>query len=213
MPKYKHGKIEEPIDFEEILRKVSAASKFLTLENIAFFWLLYWCGVRKSEAYERVVEDCQITPEFFIIDFHQRKKHGATVKPLKLPRFFSGVDLLCEQLRRASERKLSRKQISYTPEKGVQKTKNVRAKWLFPHINRSWAGVIVKKILGEEYYPHFLRLNRLTEIGKDPTANIVRIKSYSGIKSTSVLDSYLGTSEKEQDAAISYMAKQIERRD
>ena len=63
--------------------------------------------------------------------------------------------------------------------------------------------------MGPEYYPHFLRLNRLTEIGSDPKANIVKLKSYSGIKSIKALESYLGTSKEEQEAAISWMEKKM----
>ena len=68
---------------------------------------------------------------------------------------------------------------------------------------------IVKDVLGSSYYPHFLRLNRLTEIGSDPEANIVRLKSYSGIKSIKALESYLGTSRQEQEAALSWMDKKF----
>lgn len=209
MPHYKHGKQKQLLTFEQIYNKVSAAKKHLTLESLAFFWLLYYCGCRKSEAYERTVADIKVTEDLFIIDFHQRKKRGETVDPLEIPRSFPGVDLLCEQLLKAKERKPSRKQLIHSPEKGIIETRIVKARWLFPHINRTWAGVIVKRIMGEKYYPHYLRLNRLSEIGSDPGANIIRLKSYSGIKSVKALEAYLGTSKKEQDAAIKYMATQI----
>jgi hypothetical protein len=165
------------------------------------------------------------------VDFGQRKKNGATMDPLELPRSFPGVNLLCEQLLRASQKRASSKQIHFQEEtkepalydngkpilkkngsqkyKKVTASKRVKARWLFPQVNRSWAARIVKRILGPDYYPHFLRLNRLSEIGSDPTANIVRLKSYSGIKSISTLEKYLGTSKKEQGAALDFMAKQI----
>jgi hypothetical protein len=165
--------------------------------------------VRKSEGYERIIEDAEITDSVFIIDFHQRKKHGALVPALKLPRSFPGVDVLCGQLLWAQKRKPSKKLIIYSPSKGTKATQRVRAQWLFPHINRTWADHIVKRVLGKEFYPHFLRLLRLSEIGQDPEANIVRLKSYSGIKSIKALEAYLGVTEKEQDAAIDSMAKQI----
>ncbi|UCC32928.1 MAG: hypothetical protein JSW53_03800, partial [Candidatus Bathyarchaeota archaeon] len=81
-------------------------------------------------------------------------------------------------------------------------------RWVFPNIQSTKAWKIVRKVLGEGYYPHFLRLNRLTEIGRDPTASLTRLKSFSGIKSTSALNEYLGASEKEQDKAIEFMDKQ-----
>lgn len=209
--RYKYGKQEELLSFQDIQERVEASRKDLSLESLAYFWLLYYTGVRKSEAYERTIEDGEITDSLFIIDFHQRKKHGAQVPALKLPRSFPGVDVLCEQLLWAQKRKPSKKLIIYSPEKGRKETQRVRAQWLFPHINRTWADQIVKRVLGKEYYPHFLRLNRLTEIGSDESASLTRLKSFSGIKSIKAMEAYLGVTEKEQDAAIDFMAKQIKR--
>jgi hypothetical protein len=67
----------------------------------------------------------------------------------------------------------------------------------------------VKQVLGSRYYPHFLRLNRITELCSDPTVNISRIKSYTGIKTIAVIESYLGTSRKEQEKALSWMEKKM----
>ena len=214
MPHYKAGKQEELIGFQDIQGRVSRAQKKtpLALEAIGFFWLLYYSGCRKSEAYERTAEDIVTSPDFFIIDFHQRKKHGATVDPLELPRAWPGIPILVELAEKAKQRKPSNKLLISSPERNKKVTTRVKAHWLFPHINRTWAGVIVKQILGQQYYPHFLRLNRLTELGSDPTASTVRMKSYSGIKSISALESYLGKSKKEQDAAIDFMNKQIEQK-
>jgi len=213
----------ELLSFEEIQKRVEAARKHLTLESLAYFWLLYYCGCRKSEGYELKVSDLELSNQHFIVDFGERKKHGATVPPLKLPRNFPGVDLLVEQLNRARKRKPSRKTVQNQQPTGemkktlkggmtsIMKTVGTtqRALWLFPHINRTWAIMIIKRILGKNYYPHFLRLNRLSEIGSDPEANIVRLKSYSGIKSITALEAYMGTSVTEQDAAIGFMAKKI----
>jgi hypothetical protein len=85
----------------------------------------------------------------------------------------------------------------------------VRDHWLFPNIGSSTALRLVKQVLGSKFYPHFLRLNRLTEIGSDPDANIVRLKTFSGIQSIKTLESYLGTSEEEQEAALSRMEKRM----
>ena len=60
------------------------------LEQKAFLVLLWYFGVRKSEAYERVKEDVEINDAYVVIDFHQRKKHGDTAPPLKIPRRFYG---------------------------------------------------------------------------------------------------------------------------
>lgn len=208
MPKYKHGKQEEILSFQEIQDKVFQAMGRLTREALAFFWLLYYTGVRKSELYERTVEDCSVSETHFILDFHQRKKGSAEVPPLEIPLWFPGMNLVCGQLKKARERRNSKKLIERTV-KGVRSTKRLRARWLFPHVAARWAQVIVKEILGDQYYPHFLRLNRVTEICSNPKVSISMIKSYTGIKSLKVIQGYIGTSKKEQQKAVDFMATQI----
>jgi len=75
---------------EDFKQKLESAE--IRLEQKAFLVLLWHSGVRKSEAYERVKEDMEITETYVIVDFHQRKKHGETVPPLKIPRKFYGVE-------------------------------------------------------------------------------------------------------------------------
>ncbi len=170
MPNYKH-KIEEPLALEEVQAKIKKAMPSLTIESLSYFWLLYWVGCRKSEGYERKVSDCQLTETSFIIDFGQRKKHGATVPPIRIPRTFPGVNVLTEQLKKAKQKPTSQKRIFYQKEtdqpalhkngtpilkrdgspqyKKVKTARIERSQWLFPHIQSSWAVVIIKKILGK----------------------------------------------------------------
>jgi len=205
MPKYLHGKQNNIISFQEVKQKVIDTN--LSISEEAYFWLLYYCGVRKSEAYERVVNDLKLTETHFIIDFHKRKKHGAEVEPLALPRRWYGVNKIVEVAVRAAKRKPRNKTLfQYSKD---QVTKVVKKDyWLFPKIGSTKAWQIVKKVLGEKYYPHFLRLNRLTEIGSDPTANLTRLKDFSGIKSVKSLSAYLGVSQKERKAALDFMDQQ-----
>ena len=204
MPHYKEGKEEQPLSFFDFKERVEKSK--LNSEKKGFIWLLYYAGCRKSEAYERTVADCQVTYSHFIIDFGQRKKHGARVDPLGFPRSWSGIEILVSLYERAAQRKPKKKKIFYQDNK-ITKSKVKKDHWLFPHIQSVTAWKTVKEVLGSRYHPHFLRLNRLTEIGTDPEANIVRLKSYSGIKSIKALESYLGTSKEEQEAAISWMEK------
>ena len=90
MPHYKMGKQEQLISFKEIQQKVSAASRRLTREAEAYFWLLYYSGARKSEIYERTVGDCSITETHFILDIF-RKKGSAQTDPLEFPLWFPGI--------------------------------------------------------------------------------------------------------------------------
>lgn len=208
MPKYKHGKQCEQLTFQEIQDKVFQAESKLNREALSFFWLLYYSGARKSELYERIIEDCSISETHFILNFHKRKKGSAQVPPLEIPLWFPGMNLVCGQLKKSGERRSSRKLIERTV-KGVRSRERVRARWLFPHVHRAWALIIVKEILGSQYYPHFLRLNRITELCSDKDVTISMIKSYTGIRSLKTIQGYIGTSKKEQKKAVDFMAKQI----
>ena len=191
--------------FQVVKSKVAAAD--LHWRDEAYFWLLYYCGVRKSEAYERVASDFKITESSLIIDFHQRKKRGAEVPPLELPLHWFGLDKIVKSVRLAAKSRLRQKAVYvYENKKRVRILKE--GKWVFPHIQSTKAWEIVQEVLGEEYYPHFLRLNRITELCSNPQANLTQIKSFSGIKSTRIIEeNYMGVSKREQQKAIEYMNK------
>lgn len=206
MPIYKHGKQHDIMSFQEVKQKV--IDKKLSISEESFFWILYYTGCRKSEAYERTTKDFKITDTHLIIDFHQRKKGGATVDPIELPLHWYGVDKIVELVEKVQQRKPHRKAVYVYEDK--KRTRQVKkARWVFLNIQSTKAWEIIKKVLGEKYYPHFLRLNRLSEIGSDPTASLLRLKSFSGIRSARVLDDYLGTSKKEQKKALDFMDQQM----
>lgn len=204
--KYKHGKQTQIMTFEEFILKIQKA--MLYPEEEAYLWLLYFTGVRKSEGYERVADDVNVTSDKFIIDFHQRKKNGATVDPLDLPRKWPGVELLVEISEKARARKPVTKTIFYY-EMQERRSRVEKDHWLFPNIQSSGAWRLAKKVLGKEFYPHFFRLNRLTEIGTDETCNLVRMKSFSGIKTIRILEAYIGVSKKQQNQALDFMDQHI----
>ena len=207
MGKYKFGKKEEILPFRLVKQKVINAN--LRLRDEAFFWLLYYCGVRKSEAYERVAGDFKIMDGHLVMDCHQRKKGEAEVPPLQLLLNWYGIDKIIKSVRIALSCRPKEKAVyAYRDGKRVRTVEKDR--WVFPRIQSTKAWEIVQNVLGEEYYPHFLRLNRLTEIAQDPTASLTRLKSFSGIKSTTALNSYLGTAKKEQQKAIEYMSRKYE---
>jgi len=208
VPKYKYGKQCVQLMFKEIQNKVATATPRMNRESLAYFWLLYYSGVRNSELYERTIDDCSLSETHFIIDFHQRKKGSAEVPSLEFPFWFPGMDVVCEQLKRSRERRKTRKLIERTVN-GVRSKERVKANWLFPHIHRTRASMIVKQILGDQYYPHFLRLNRITQMCSDKDVTIAMIKSYTGIKTLKVIQGYIGTSKKEQKRAIDFMGKKI----
>lgn len=168
-PIYKHGKQTDTIDLGFLKKRMNKKGAFKNpSRDKSFLALLYWTGVRKSEAFERVKEDFKITETDLIVDFHQRKKRGLEVPPLEIPLELPFVDLIVER---------------------VNRIKPGRRVW---NISGVTAWRITKRALGDQYYPHFLRLNRITRMFDDPTTTIPEIKSWTGIKTTQSLDVYIG---------------------
>lgn len=199
---YKYGKQETLVSLQTFYSMMQNAK--LELQDAAYMWMLFWCGTRKSELYERVASDVRVTDDYVSIDFHKRKKHGAVTPPMKIPRAFPGTDEFIKQYERILSRPPTRKQV-WDYSDGVVKIKNDKAQFLFPNIQRGKATYLVKHAMGDQYYPHFLRLNRLSFVGRDKDANIVRLRSFSGIKTIRAIEFYLGTSEEEVDAAFDFM--------
>lgn len=189
-----------------------------TLEALAFITLLWHTGVRKSEAYERVISDVEIGPDLVTVDFHKRKKGGDEVPALKIPKDFYGVkEFLVPWIRDVQKHRASKKQLfsqritDKTRVTAKGKTVSIKetvgriekGNWLFPNIASTKAWTLVKRILGEDYYPHYLRLRKLSAIGKNPqTKSLVHIKAVSGLKSLRAIEAYLGFDEETQDEAM-----------
>ena len=203
-------------EFQTAVREAESAGE--PLEALAYVVLLWHTGVRKSEAYERLTEDVSVESDFVIVDFHKRKKHGEEVPALKIPRAFFGVEYyLLAWIESARLMKPCKKQLFYqletektrTTAKGNTVTvkqrisKTVKARWLFPNIGSTRSWELVKRVLGENYYPHYLRLRKLSSIGKNPkTRSLVHIKAVSGLKSVRAIEAYLGFDEETQDEAM-----------
>jgi hypothetical protein len=82
-------------------------------------------------------------------------------------------------------------------------SEKVEAKWLFPHIGSTTAWRICKRVLGPEYYAHYLRLRKLSKIGVNrEKGSITHLKAISGIKSVRALEAYIGYDEEAQDEAM-----------
>ncbi len=201
--RYKYGKQKAIMSLEEFREKLEAAN--IKLEQKAFLVLLWHSGVRKSEAYERVKGDVTITDTHVIVDFHQRKKHGENVPPLKIPRRFYGVEgYLLAYLRKPKRAKVKTLYTYETREgKLLTHSEKVEAKWLFPHIGSATAWRVCKRVLGREFYAHYLRLRKLSKVGMNrEKGSITHLKALSGIKSVRALEAYIGYDEEAQDAAM-----------
>ena len=206
---YKYGKQEMLLSIDEIVNKVR--SVYLSIEHEAFFWLIYYTGARKSEIYELPTSSFKLSDTHLIVDIGQRKKHSAKTKSIELKRVWYGVDKIVKlyeqrSVFRATKKKLVRFSKNFSPDTPglVAPDKQIITqvdKWMFLNVSPSTAISIFKQVLGKEYYPHFGRLLRLSEIGTNPQANIVMMKSFSGIKSSRSLEAYIGQSEKQLRAA------------
>jgi integrase len=185
MPKYKHGKQTDTIELKFLTDRMNRGVFKQPLRDKSFLALLYWTGVRKSEAYERVKEDFIVTETDLVIDFHQRKKNGLEVPPLEIPLDLPYMNLILER---------------------VQKTRQGRRVW---PLSSATAWRIVKRALGEKYYPHFLRLNRITRMFDDPTTTIPEAKSWTGIKTAKALDVYIGFSKRRMEKGKERLRREV----
>jgi hypothetical protein len=74
---------------------------------------------------------------------------------------------------------------------------------LFPHIGSTTAWRICKRVLGQEFYAHYLRLRKLSKIGMNRgKGSITHLKAVSGIKSLKALEAYLGYDQETPDEAM-----------
>ena len=185
LPKYKHGKITTPIDFKTF-KDAMENGKFVKskmLSHKSFLAFLYWFGVRKAEALERTKEDFLIKDGLVIVDATPKK--GGEREPLEVPVDYPYVDLIIEKVR------VTR----CDPENKEGRVWNFSSRTA---IN------IVKRAMGDRYYPHFFRLNRATRFLEDPTTTLPEMKAWFGWKAAKTVDPYIGHSRR-------YIRRQRER--
>jgi hypothetical protein len=194
--RYKYGKQTKAIDletFKHMIEKVDtlALYKYSPLLVKSLLSLLYWTGIRKTEAIgsppkhytlkpclrhsepiarvsEAVTgvlkEDLWIEGEWLFVNALARK-HGSREAPLILPMNLPFIDLIIEQW------KLT------LPKQRV-----------FPMTE--WDSWNVMKRLDQKKYLHFFRFCRITELCADPKMSVADICSWSGLTATTI-DSYM----------------------
>ena len=218
--RYKFGKqttIQSSAEFQIAVN--NAIDQGATPEQIAYCVLLWNTGLRKSEAYELVVADVAVTSSTLMVDAGERKKHGLTVAPVEVPRIWFGVEeYLVPWIRERQESKPTKKRLFFQQPTGkftrtdptAQRPKGTRveikvrdsciekAVWIFPNIASTSAWTTVKLVLGEKYYPHFCRLEKLSKVAK--TAQnmgdmIGAVRRVSGLKSLNAMEAYFGDDE------------------
>jgi len=93
--RYKHGKILTPLNREQF---EAALDKETQLCYRSFIVLLYYTGVRVSEALRAVKEDFRVTHATLYWDVGKRLKHGRKTPPLPLSLEQTGMHYIIEQI-------------------------------------------------------------------------------------------------------------------
>lgn len=179
---YKYGKQTEPIDFQTFKGIMDNGNFVYPKRDKSFLAFLYWFGVRRSEALERVKEDFRIKDGLLIVNCPPKK--GGEREPLEVPVDYPYVNHIVERV------KLVRRTLG-NPTKRV---------W---NISGPTAWRIVKRVM-PKHYPHYFRLNRATRFLEDPTTTIPEMKAWFGWKSTETINEYIGYSRR-------YIRRQRER--
>lgn len=165
MPFYrKHGKILTPItpkDFNTIM----TTGHFCHLKHKGFIVLLYYSGVRVSEAIRSLKEQFIFTPKEIVFNVGARLKKKTTFEtpPLNFPLDAPHINSL---------------------KYAIENTKS--GKRVFPFC-RQTAWNICDRV---GYYNHFFRLNRVTNFLLDEYS-IVQVRSWTGL-SLRALEFYVG---------------------
>jgi integrase len=175
LPKYKYGKITAPIDFQAFKEAMENGNfaKGKKLSHKSFLSFLYWFGVRKAEALERRKEDFLIKDGLLIVDATPKK--GGEREPLEVPVSLPYVDFIVENVKqtRRNPRDKEGRVWNFSPRTAIN---------------------IVKRAMGDRYYPHFFRLNRATRFLEDPTTTLPEMKAWFGWKAAKTVDPYIGYS-------------------
>jgi len=175
LPSYKYGKITAPIDFQTFRDAMENGrfAKGKALSHKSFLAFLYWFGVRKAEALERTKEDFLITDGLLIVN--ARPKKGGERESLEIPVDYPYADLIIENVKRTrhSPRNEDGRVWDFSPRTAIN---------------------IVKRALGDRYYPHFFRLNRATRFLEDPTTTLPEMKAWFGWRAAKTVDPYIGYS-------------------
>jgi hypothetical protein len=191
LPRYKYEKVTAPIDYQSFEKAMEKANfpKSKTLSYKSFIAFLYWFGVRKAEALERIPEDFLVKDNLLIVNAIPKK--GGHREPLEIPADYPYVDLIIkkkEQTRRSPSNEEGRIW-NFSPRTAI---------------------TIVKRVMGDRYYPHFFRLNRATRFLEDPTTTLPEMKAWFGWKAAKTVDPYIGYSRRHIRRQRQRLKKELE---
>jgi site-specific recombinase XerD len=187
LPEYKHGKQTEPIMFSQFQEAMEKGYFVKPLRDKSLLAFLYWFGVRRTEAIDRVVSDFNVEDGFLIVRCPAKKRGRRKV--LKAPTNLPYIHLILKQVENARK-------------KGRRKVWDVCS---------TIAWYVVKRSMGEKYYPHFFRLNRAVNFLDDPTTTIPEMQAWFGWRTVDAINSYLGYSQRHLDKQASRLKNDLEK--
>jgi len=158
----KHGKIQVPLTDEEFKQGMQTGP-FKKPKHKGFVTLLFYTGVRKSEALRVKKEQFQLRSNQIIFDVGKRLKHGLETPPLNIP-----LDAAYAQ------------EIWWAIE-NTRKNKRV-----FPYCEKTGYNIVDRVFK----YPHYFRLSRITNFFL-AGYTIAEVKSWTGL-TLKALDYYVG---------------------
>ncbi len=188
--RYKYGKQTEPIDLRTF-RTIMDNGKFVRSHSLAhrsFLAFLYWFGVRKSEALERVREDFATKDGLLIVNAPPKK--GGERMPLEIPVNYPYVNLIIKQVKKTR-----------------RTLKNPTCRVWNMSAATGWR--VVKRVM-PKHYPHFFRLNRATRFLEDPATTLPEMLAWFGWKRAETVDPYIGYSKRHIHKQRERLARELE---
>lgn len=182
-----HGKQTKSINFSTF-KTMMDTGHFKKRMHKSFLGFLYWTGVRISEALLRVKEDFSYDPDdsnILVVSAPALKK-GFQWRELRIDVDLPFMDLVVETWKKTRKGK---RIWPFTPRTGER---------------------VVKRAMGPQYYPHFLRLNRVVQFLDDPSTTPPEMKGWFGWKDIASMNPYVGFSKKHVDAQRKRLHKVLE---
>lgn len=186
--RYKHKPKElgvmSPDVFVEMLNaKVPKNPSFHRCRKRTYLILHYWTPLRKSEIYERVIDDFEITNSKLIIHLLRKKKDHKPSdddEPVSVPLAFPLMGEVIEWLEgRLWNTKSNKNHIPW-------------------RIGKDTARNYVKEVF-EDYYPHFFRFNWVSDATSDPETSIRELVAKTHLTLPALMK-YIVTDEKSEAA-------------
>jgi len=163
MPDYrKHGKLQNIITDEEVAEGMRTGD-FVKVKHRGFIALIYYTGIRKTEALRCKPEQFRLVNGSIIFDVGKRLKHGKETPALNIPLEAPYA-----------------KEIWWC----IQHTRKNKRIWTFSE-RTAWN--IFDRVLD---YPHHCRLSRITRFFAEGYS-IAEVQNWTGL-SLKALDSYIG---------------------